>query len=201
VSQKSKISEHKTSCINDQTRDILDALCELSEDLPDNDSDGNISATLLQFQIWTLQGAGFDTTNRLLLFIILYLTKYPDVQERAQKKEIDQELGSYRNISWDNQTKLPYVMATILEVMRKTTIVPFALPHYTLRDTKLREYDIEKDTVVIFNLNSVAYEETYWGDPDNFRPERLLEDFGKLEPNRGLVLTPKLFKVLMQRRT
>jgi hypothetical protein len=47
---KAKISEHRTSYQKGQTRDILDALFELSEDLPDDDSDGNISATLLQLQ-------------------------------------------------------------------------------------------------------------------------------------------------------
>ncbi|XP_060604951.1 cytochrome P450 1A1-like [Ruditapes philippinarum] len=249
---KSKISEHRTSYQNGQTRDILDVLCELSEDLPDHDSNGKTSATLLQFQISTLQGAGFETTSRLLLFIILYLTKYPDVQERAQR-EIDQELGSNRNISEKDQASLPYVMATILEVMRKASITPFALPHFTLHDTKLREYDIDKGTVVFFNYHSVANEESYWGDPEIFRPERLLDDSGKLdrekasyillstfgtgrrqclgealakmnifivistllqrcsfqkpdgcdldlEPIRGLILSPKPFKVIVKRR-
>jgi cytochrome P450 len=131
-----------------------------------------------------LQGAGFETTYRLLLFIILYLTKYPDIQERAHR-EIDQELGSDRNISEKDQASLPYVMATILEVLRKASITPFALPHFTLHDTKLREYDINKGTVVFFNYHSVANEESYWGDPEIFRPERLHDDSGKLDKKKA----------------
>ncbi|XP_060582261.1 cytochrome P450 1A1-like [Ruditapes philippinarum] len=247
---KSKISEHRTSFQTGQTRDILDALCDLSNDLPENGTGDTLSATLLQFQILSLQGAGFDTTSRTIMFIILYLITFPDVQERAQK-EIDQELGSSRNISGNDQAKLPYVMATVLEVLRKTAIVPFAIPHLTLHDTKLRGYDIDKDTVVFFNLHSVAHEESYWGDPENFRPERLLDDSGNLDrvkcshimafgagrrqcpgetiakmkifiviatllqrcsfqkaggsdlnldPTRGLVLSPKPFKVIVKRR-
>ncbi|XP_060576044.1 cytochrome P450 1A1-like [Ruditapes philippinarum] len=180
---KSKISEHRISFQDGQTRDILDALCDLSSDLPDQDSSGNISATLLQFQISTLQVAGFDTTSNTLMFIILYLIMFPDVQKRAQE-EVDKELGSNRNISGNDQANLPYVMATILEVLRKTSIVPFAIPHITLHDTKLQGYDIDKDTVVFFNLHSVANDESYWGDPENFRPERLLDDSGKLDKEK-----------------
>ncbi|XP_060582260.1 cytochrome P450 1A1-like [Ruditapes philippinarum] len=160
-------------------RDISDALCGVSIDLPENGTGDTLSSTLLQFQILSLQGAGFDTTSRTIMFIILYLITFPDVQERAQK-EIDHELGSSRNISGNDQAKLPYVMATVLEVLRKTAIVPFAIPHLTLHDAKLRGYDIDKDTVVFFNLHSVAHKESYWGCPENFRPKRLLDDSGNL---------------------
>jgi cytochrome P450 len=89
-------------------------------------------------------------------------------------------MGSSRNILGNDQAKLPYVMATVLEVLRKTAIVPFAIPHLTPNDTKLRGYDIDKDTVVFFNLHSVAHKESYWGGPENFRPKRLLDDSGNL---------------------
>ena len=247
---RSKILEHQTSFQNGQTKDILDALCGLSNDLSDCDNERNISSTLLQFQVTALQGAGFDTTSRTLQFIILYLIKFPDVQGRVQK-EIDETLGSTSNVSEKVQSNFPYLMATIYEVMRKTMVAPFALPHYTLHDTKLREFDIDKDTVIIFNLHSVAHEKSYWGDPENFRPERLLDDNGNLdigkcshiltfgagrrqcpgetlvkmnifivlstllqccsfrkadgcdldlEPVQGLVLSPKPYKVIVERR-
>ncbi|XP_053381162.1 cytochrome P450 1A1-like [Mercenaria mercenaria] len=180
---KAKIEEHRLSFQKGQTRDVLDALCDLSADLPSCESVDSVSSLHLMYQVAALQGAGFDTTSRTILFIILYLIAYPDVQERVQK-EVDDVLGSSKIVKWKDRDTLPYLNATIYEVMRKTTVVPFAIPHYTLNDTELRGYDIDKDTVVFLNLHSVANEKSFWGDPENFRPERLLDEDGMLDAEK-----------------
>jgi len=43
---------------------------------------------------------------------------------------------------------LPYVEATILEVMRHKTLIPLALPHRTMTDTEVGGYFIPEDTMV-----------------------------------------------------
>ncbi|WAR07452.1 CP1A1-like protein [Mya arenaria] len=79
---------------------------------------------------------------------------------------------------------LPYTEATIHEVLRKSSIVPFALPHFTIADTKLCGFDIDKGTVVFLNLHSVSYEKDFWGDPDVFRPERFLTKQNTLDSSK-----------------
>lgn len=37
-----------------------------------------------------------------------------------------------------------------------------------------------QDTIVLTSLKSVNNDEAIWGDPKNFRPERFLDDNGKL---------------------
>jgi len=74
-----------------------------------------------------------------------------------------------------------YVEATITEVFRVVSIVPFAVPKSATRDTQVGGYDIAKDTVVLFNLHSICYEKEFWGDPETFRPERFITDDGKLD--------------------
>jgi len=44
--------------------------------------------------------------------------------------------------------RLPYVEATILEVMRYKTLGPLALTHRTLKDTEVGSYFIPKGTTV-----------------------------------------------------
>jgi len=43
---------------------------------------------------------------------------------------------------------LPYVEATILELMRYKTVVPFAILHCTLKDTEVGGYFVPAKTIV-----------------------------------------------------
>ncbi|XP_045197628.2 cytochrome P450 1A1-like [Mercenaria mercenaria] len=185
---RAKIKEHKETFQKGQTRDILDALCALSKDLPETETADSISSQLLMYQATAIQGAGFETMSRTLQLLLLYMAAYPELQKRVQK-EVDDVIGS-KTVSCNDRSNLPYLDATIQEVMRKTTIVPFAIPHCTTADTKLRGYDIDKGTVVFFNLHSVANEKSFWGDPENFRPERFLNDNGKLDATKSSHVMP-----------
>lgn len=130
-----------------------------------------------------LQGAGFDTSNQSLQWIILFMAMYPEVQKRIQS-EIGDVIGSGRRITLKDRSQLVYTEATILEVMRMTSIVPFALPKFTIKDTILDGYDIDKGTVVFFNLHSVSYDSDFWGDPEIFRPERFIDIHRKLDKEK-----------------
>ncbi|KAJ8970474.1 hypothetical protein NQ317_017740 [Molorchus minor] len=45
----------------------------------------------------------------------------------------------------------------------------------------------KEDTTVLISLYSVHYDKEYWIDPENFRPERFLDDEGKLLPHERLI--------------
>jgi cytochrome P450 len=126
-----------------------------------------------------LEGAGFDTSNKSLQWAILYMAEYPEVQQRVQK-EIDDVIGSGQRVELKDKPRLTYTEATILEIMRMTSIAPFALPKIAIKDTLLQGYNIDKGTVVFFNIHSISYDTNFWGDPQIFRPERLIDDNNKL---------------------
>ena len=44
--------------------------------------------------------------------------------------------------------RLPFVMATILELLRYKTLAPFAAPHRTMRDTEVEGYFVPAGTTV-----------------------------------------------------
>ena len=52
--------------------------------------------------------------------------------------------------------------------------------HGVSGDVQFRGHFIPKDAVVFVNLDSVASDQTIWGDVDNFRPERFLDKDGKV---------------------
>lgn len=48
-----------------------------------------------------------------------------------------------------------------------------------MEDCKIGNHDIPKETVVLFLFHSVHHDDKFWGDPENFRPERFLSGDGK----------------------
>ena len=95
-----------------------------------------------------LLSAGTDTTTTTLKWCLILLANHPDVQTRLQK-EIDSAVPRGERLpSLDDRPRLPFVEAALLEVMRFKTLIPLALPHRTLCETKVEEYSIPDNVVV-----------------------------------------------------
>jgi cytochrome P450 len=73
---------------------------------------------------------------------------------------------------------MPYTEAVIMEVLRKSSLVPLGVLHRALADKEFHGYMIPKGTLLLANLYSVHHNPKYWGDPENFRPERFLSEDG-----------------------
>nr|CAD7426505.1 unnamed protein product [Timema monikensis] len=123
--------------------------------------------------------AGSETTSKSLGFGFLYLLLFPEVQKRAQD-EIDAVVGRDRLPSLNDRPHMPYMEAMVLESVRMFMGRTFSIPHRAVKDTTLQGYSIPKDTMVICNFNGTLMNKTFWGDPENFRPERFLDEEGKV---------------------
>ena len=144
-----------------------------------NSIDVDLTEARLLYGIQALLGAGLSTVKETLLWLILYMTKFPNVQHRVQS-EIDDVVGKQRAVTLGDRPKLHFTQAIILEVLRLCNILPFTLPHYTIKDTKLNGYDIDKGTVVFVNLASINLDESLWEEPLAFKPERHLNENNEL---------------------
>ena len=82
---------------------------------------------------------------------VVELANHPEIQNRFQK-EIDEMVPGDRLPSLDDKPRLPYTEAVILEIMRRRTVAPILVPHATLKDTKVLEYDVPKECMVSINL-------------------------------------------------
>lgn len=83
---------------------------------------------------------------------------------------------------------MPYTEATLREIMRFETLVPSSVPHRALKDTTLAGHFIPQNTIVMPGLFELHNDKTIWSDPQNFRPERLLSDDGKLDLKKDFSL-------------
>lgn len=82
---------------------------------------------------------------------------------------------------------MPYLNATLAEVLRLANIGPTTIPHRTIEDTKFMGYDIKENYTVLANLMSVHQDKKHWGDPEAFRPERFIDDNGNFVSDPWLI--------------
>lgn len=55
-------------------------------------------------------------------------------------------------------------------------MVPLGVGHKCVKETSLFDYTIPKNTFVLTNLEAMNEDRELWGDPENFRPERFLNN-------------------------
>uniref|UniRef100_A0A8C3MCJ4 Uncharacterized protein n=1 Tax=Geospiza parvula TaxID=87175 RepID=A0A8C3MCJ4_GEOPR len=87
--------------------------------------------------------AGIETTATTLLWALLYMVIYPDIQEKVQK-ELDAVVGCSHVFCYEDRKRLPYTNAVIHEIQRYSNILLIALPRMSVKDTELLGYCIPK---------------------------------------------------------
>jgi cytochrome P450 len=130
----------------------------------------------LRYIVRDLMLAGTETSASTLLWALGELAQ--PVGKRIQARmqaEIDGRVPRDKLPSLSDRQHLPYVEATILELMRLRTVVPLALTHVTCCDTSIDGYFIPAGTMVLPNLYSVHMDPEVWENPDQFQPERFLD--------------------------
>uniref|UniRef100_A0A0B6ZR23 Uncharacterized protein n=1 Tax=Arion vulgaris TaxID=1028688 RepID=A0A0B6ZR23_9EUPU len=125
--------------------------------------------------------AGTDTTATALTCLLLVFLHHPNVQENMWT-ELRNQVGETRLAALTDRSHLPYVQAVLLELLRYTSHVPLAVPHYTTRDTSVLGIPVPKDMTVYINLWSLHHDSQDWPEPWTFKPERFLDDSGYLLP-------------------
>jgi len=106
--------------------------------------------------------AGSETSSTMVMWAIALLAEHRDVQKRLQD-EIDSVIGvstedeprndtSGRRLpSLADRSRLPFVEATILEMMRYQTITPLSIPRETIGEGEIQGYKIPTGTMVIIS--------------------------------------------------
>ena len=136
--------------------------------------DVNLQSTMLNLFI-----AGSETVANTIVFAVLYMVNYPDMQGKLYQ-EIKDVVGIDRSPDVSDKTKLKFFSAFIMETQRFGGVIPLGLDRLATSDIQLGGYTITKGTTVMVNLDSALRDVSAWGDPDVFRPDRFLDDKGSV---------------------
>ncbi|CAG7832509.1 unnamed protein product, partial [Allacma fusca] len=173
-----KIKEHSINYIENHPRDFVDAYTDEILKTTDSHSSFHPNQDFLVDSLFDIFAAGSDTVSTTLSWLCAYLIVHKEVQEKLQK-EIDEVVGRHRAPVLTDRQFMPYTEAVISEVMRFSSIAPFALFHTAIQDTEFHRFQIPKDTLILPNVYGVHFDPSIWGDPLNFRPERFIDANGK----------------------
>ncbi|ODM91034.1 Methyl farnesoate epoxidase [Orchesella cincta] len=124
--------------------------------------------------------AGSETANSTLSWFVLYLILNPKVQSKLQK-EVDLLVPKGTLPDAELEPKMHYVRATLAETHRMASVVLLGIPRATTEDMICGTFLVPKGTNVIANLHGIHYDKSYWKDPENFRPERFLDENGNFK--------------------
>ncbi|XP_077998178.1 cytochrome P450 2U1-like [Glandiceps talaboti] len=133
----------------------------------------------MRVTLYTLFIGGTDTSTNVLLWTILYLAKYPEIQEKCIR-DIKNGIGMEKAPRCVDKYKLPFIEATTLEILRIATIVPIPVSHMTSESVTLHGYSIPKNTTVLLNLWGVHMDATEWENPEVYDPGRFLDENGSI---------------------
>ncbi|XP_072247586.1 steroid 17-alpha-hydroxylase/17,20 lyase-like isoform X1 [Leuresthes tenuis] len=178
-----KYEEHKADYSDHVQRDLMDALLRAKRSAENNNTT-EISAESVGFSddhllmtVGDIFGAGVETTTTVLKWAITYLIHHPEVQ-RSIQDELDSKVGMARSPQLRDRGSLPYLEATIREVLRIRPVAPLLIPHVALSDTSIGNFTVRKGTQVIINLWSLHHDEKEWNNPELFNPGRFLNNKG-----------------------
>nr|GEW82188.1 cytochrome P450 93A3-like [Tanacetum cinerariifolium] len=164
------ISEHedeRTKKGNNEVRDVLDILLNISEDetMEMKLTKENIKAFILNLFV-----AGTDTSALTIEWALAELINRPRIRKKAVE-EIDQVVGKNRLLEESDIPNLPYLQAIVKEALRLHPTAPMILRTST-EDCTVGGYLIPAQTLVFVNVWALGRDPQNWDDPLEFSPER-----------------------------
>lgn len=147
----------------------------LSNSSPKDNPLNNDNEEIVKMLSADVFGAGLETVSNALCWAMAYVVNNPKIQQSLHR-ELDSAVGRHRLPTIEDKPNMPLLQATVLEVLRISSVLPLALPHQTSAETTLGGYTIPKDTLVVINLWAVNHDPRVFEDPHVFNPYRFLNE-------------------------
>ena len=117
-----------------------------------------------------------EATISTLLWILLYLAQYDEVQTKIRQELV--EVLQDKRVEMEDFVNLHYTKAAISEVTRIRTVAPLGLPHWASENIHVENFTIPKGSMIMPLLWAIHMDPKIHKDPEEFRPERFLDDDG-----------------------
>ncbi|KAF5325488.1 hypothetical protein D9619_009914 [Psilocybe cf. subviscida] len=152
--------------------------CVVAAKLPSCSTQQDV-VDLQEFAAMTYAAGAETTTAGLDSFFYIMAAVSPGVQKKAQQ-EIDRVVGRNRLPTYDDWDSLPYMEATMRELLRWRPIGPLGFPHRVIDDDIYKGYLIPKGSLIIANIWALSRDPSIYKDPETFNPDRFFDKDGNL---------------------
>jgi cytochrome P450 len=156
----------------EETQDFVNILLEIQRE---NALGFSFQSDTVKALLLDMLGAGTDTTSTALLWTMTELLRHPQVLKKLQN-EVREIARGKPNVTDDDLDKMHYLKAVIKEALRMHAPVPLLIPREAIQDVRVMGYDIAAGTQVLINAWAIARDPLTWEDPEEFRPERFLNN-------------------------
>lgn len=181
-----EIESHRATLDPNNPRDFIDGYL-LEMEAKKDDPESTCSDADLAFLVFDLFFAGSETTVNTFNWTCCYLASHPHLQRKLHA-EIDEVLCNGILPTLAERSRMPYTEAVINETLRISSLVNFGVQHMANTDTQLGGYTIPKGAILQASVTSIHYDDRYWDRAKEFRPERWLDENGKLAmPKEGFL--------------
>uniref|UniRef100_A0A3Q3X681 Uncharacterized protein n=1 Tax=Mola mola TaxID=94237 RepID=A0A3Q3X681_MOLML len=171
------LSHLKETLNPDKCRGVVDAFLTRRQSLEGSGiTNSHFHNENLLHTIMNLFAAGTDTTATTVRWGLLFMARYPKIQDKVQE-ELRRVIGS-RQAQVEDRKNLPFTNAVIHETQRVANISPVSLPHVAHKDVTFQGHFIKKGTTVYPLLASVLFDESEWEHPHSFYPAHFLDKEG-----------------------
>ena len=138
------------------------------------DEEGNgLTQKEIVDELNTFVFAGHETTSSTSSFILYYLAKYPELQEKC-REEVKGVIGDRDEFEWQDISKLTYLTCFIKETLRHNAPVIFFLKTLD-KPITVDSHVIPAGVDIEILIALIHMNPMYWPDPHTFDPIRFNE--------------------------
>ena len=179
---QSKYREHLITFKPEVDRDFCDCLigAKFEAEAENREYGQYLTDDNLGLVLYDLFIGATDSTRIQLYWIILFMANFPKMQQ-TMRDEIENVIGHDQMVRHEHKIRLNYVQAFVSETLRHRPVFPVAIRKAIVNST-IAGHSIPKDTSLTMNLFAILHDPKYWDNPDEFRPERFLDENGVHKP-------------------
>ncbi|XP_068142274.1 cytochrome P450 307a1 [Drosophila tropicalis] len=135
--------------------------------------DSEVSRNTIIFMLEDFLG-GHSAVGNLVMITLGYIAKNPSIARHIQEEVDAISSNGQRNIQLSDMSQMPYIMATIFEVLRYSSSP--IVPHVATENALIAGFGVPKGSIVFINNYKLNTSTENWSKPEEFEPKRFLEE-------------------------
>ncbi|KAM0028457.1 putative cytochrome P450 [Helianthus debilis subsp. tardiflorus] len=175
--EKRNRSDNDNDKDKDKDADLMDVM--LSSLSNDAEMYGYGRETIIKATTLILMLTGYESTGETLTWALSLLLNHPNILKAAQE-ELDIYVGRDKWVEESDTKQLRYIQAIVKETLRMYPPGPLGAPREAIEDCNIGGYLVSKGTRLIVNIWKLHRDPQVWAHPNEFRPERFLEEHANI---------------------